>query len=409
MSFRRKSLWDRMFLRGRVWWFHGYDAAGKRYPATTHQTERRTAFEAAKKIESERAVPTDSTQRKAQALTLEGALTELHKHDLRIGAKPKTIEFHNTRSRHLIRVLGRDRLVAPLTRADLNAYTDQRLAEVGGELPQRHTIAMDVRVLITALNVCKENDLYFGDPGKLKPAAFRKSRQYYKRGDRWLERAEYCQALIDATSSDPQTRYDRKLHVLAYLHLGVRRSELFTILPEHVNLSAKTVWIDGTKTDGAARTVTLSDTACTVMALKLKDTKPGQPLFEKWDKVHRDLTTAWKRARKALIASAPDATERERLAVTLPTALTTNDLRRTFCSLMAAAGVPLHHCADLLGHKSLDMVMQVYRKVSPAALHEAVAKLPALQIETVSVAVTTQLPGSHVDAHAARSRRKLSA
>jgi hypothetical protein len=77
--------------------------------------------------------------------------------------------------------------------------------------------------------------------------------------------------------------------VVAYLGLGVRRDELNLIMRDDVNLEARTVQIDGTKTDGAKRVVAVNDTMVEVFRRVLKTTKPGKPLFAKWGKANRDL------------------------------------------------------------------------------------------------------------------------
>lgn len=394
MSFQRTPLANRLYLRGTTWWFWGYDHEGQRYRTSTHQTERKTALEAARQIERERAVPSDRAKVAAQKLTLEAAMIMLIAEDERSRARPKTIEFHRNRSRHLLRLLGRETKAAELTLADVNAFVDKRIEELGNDTPQRHTIQKEIRVLIQALNVAKENGRYIGEPKSLRPKAFRKVSSFYKPGEAWLENAEQCQALLDATSNPKfgKVAVDRKLHIAAYIHVGARRDELLTIAPADVNLTARTVLVDGTKTDGARRTVALSNTAVEIFRRKLERAKPGRPVFEPWGKADRDLKANWKRARAALIARRADAGMHEEAAALdarLPRSLSCNDLRRTFCSLMAADGVPAHHCADLLGHKSLDMVMSVYRRVAPVSLHSAVSHLPELALPPVPAAVTT--------------------
>lgn len=414
MSHQRTPLANRIYLRGRTWWMWGYDYAGKRYRESTHQTERKAALEAARKIEIERAVPADPAQSAASRLTLHDALALLLAEDKRNGAKPKTVEFHRNRGRHLIRVLTADRVVAHgvFALADTNAYTDARLEELGDTVKHRHTIQKEIRVLVQALNVARENGLYFGEPKALRPKAFKKTSAFYKPGESWLEDGEQCQALLDATSNPEfgKVNTDRKLHIAAWIHTGARREELLAILPKDVDLEARLVDIDGTKTDGSRRIVALSDTAVEIFRLKLRAARPGQPLFEAWGKADRDLKANWKRARAALVASRRATgldDEADLLEARLPRSLCCNDLRRTFCSLMAAAGVPAHHCADLLGHKSLDMVMGVYRRVAPASLHSAVAHLPALNL-SVTAAVTTKMRRELLDAQAERAQRKVS-
>lgn len=424
--FKRTPLERRVYLRGSVWWFRGYDANNVLYRESTHQTEKKTAIEVARKIERERAVPSDRAEAARKALTLEAALACLLKHDARVGARENTVTFHRNCGRHLVRVLEPDRLVHQdvFTIADTNDYTDKRLAEGSGSKPERHSIQKEIRVLISALNCAKEMGLYTGDTKKLRPKAFAKQKLFYEPGTDWLENGEQCAALLEHTSDSKygKSKVDRKPHVIAYIHTGVRRDELYLIHPEHVDIDRGVVEVDGTKTDGAKRTVALSTTAREVFRRQLRSARPGRPIFARWGKCNRDLTANWRRARGALIERArkraeeaaaaasgePDYRAAERLDVTLPRRLSFNDLRRTFCSLMAAAGVPAHHCADLLGHKSLDMVMSVYKRVAPVSLQAAVDALPALPIglEVVVDPDAPKLPSRRAR-HAARKTSQL--
>lgn len=389
--YKRAPLEARLYLRGAVWWFWGYDYAGKRYRHSTHQTDRKSALEAARDEERRRAAAPDPAAAKPEAiaLTLADVLRLLREEDLRNNARPNTLTFHRDRGRHLLRVLGQGYLVHSLELADTNRYTDVRLAEGDRTIKERHTIQKEIRTLTQALRVAKENGLYAGDPKALTPKAFRKQSKFYKPGNTWLAKPEYCQALIDETSTGgPQkarVNAERKLDIAAYIHSGVRQQELWLINPEHVHLAKRYIEVDGTKTDGAKRNVAMSDTLHEIFARKMKGAKRGRPLFEPWHKVDRDLKANWLRARARLLAAAADVDTREALDHELPQSLCCNDLRRTFCSLMAAAGVPLHHCADLMGHKSLTMIMEVYRQVSPASLHAAVATLPAFALPVIEL------------------------
>lgn len=386
--YKRSPIERRVFLRGTTWWLWAYDNTGKRYRTSTHQTDRKAALEAARKIERERsASASDQAESQAQACTLRQALSLLLAHDKRVDAKPATIEFHTNRARHLVRVLGADHLIEPntLTRAVINSYIDARLAEGNSTIQERHTIQKEVRVLLQALALAKDEGHYFGDPRMLRPKAFKKARSFYDpSGSAWLEEPEYIDALVAATSAgEGKHQIDRKLDILAFLNLGVRRNELPLIGMKHVRLKERLVEIDGTKTDGSKRILPLNDTMVEVFRRKLKHAMVGDRLFRPWGSGNRDLKANWRRARAKLIDTAKRAGDKSKAAylqATLPHKLTFNDLRRTFCSLMAKAGVPLHHCADLLGHKDLQMVQAVYRKVSPSSLHAAVNQLPATHV-----------------------------
>jgi len=60
-----------------------------------------------------------------------------------------------------------------------------------------------------------------------------------------------------------------------------------------------------------------------------------------------------------------------------------HDLRHSFASRLAMAGVPLHTIAELLGHKTLGMVMR-YAHLAPARLQEAVERLAGNRTDTTT-------------------------
>lgn len=453
---KRNALIDRLYRRGAIWWVWGYDINDVRWRESTHQTERKAAFEAAKAIELRRTIPADRAAQAAQEYTLGEALAELMAEDARANAAAKTVEFHRDRSRHLLRIYGRDRRTADLSITTSNEYMDKRLAEGAS----RHTIQKEFRVLIQALRLAAEHGRYRGKPSDLMPRSLRRQDAFYQPRTTWLETVEYCQALIDHTSDfgpdggnkrgikrqfvlsqDMRTPSDvvveraalagivltrgevqtarrnellrvrregsrarkvcRKLHVAAYIHLGLRDGELYAIFPEHVKLDQRRVWVEGIKTAGAKRWVWLSATAVEIFRRKMEGKPRGLPIFEPWDKVDRDLKLAWRRARRSLIENAKR--RGEDLEAALPLSISCNDLRRTFCSLMASAGVPMQHCAKLMGHTSLDMVMEVYGRLTPESLESAVDALPTLALPTVLVSVQAEVPKSDLDALVERS------
>lgn len=367
---------------GKVWYVRGYDYAGRRYEVTTHQTDRKAALEAARKIARDKSVPpTDQAEdTAARTLTLTEALELLLAHDKRVGAAAKTVKFHLERGRHLVRLLGKNRLATEITLSVVQEYSDTRLAEGAN----RHTIQKEHRVLRQALGIAKRAGKYTGEPKVLTVEGFDKAkglRGYYKPGERWLERPEYVDALVRHTSANPDKyRIDRRDDILVYVYLGIRRREILQIRPEHVNLLKREVWVAGTKTDGAARLLPLNDLLCEVLARRMRDGSPGEPLWTDWGSGNRDLRANWARARKWLIDQEESVGRKELLMATLPNRLTFNDLRRTFCSLMKAAGVPEDTCADLLGHSDVEMVRAVYGRTSMATLHKAVAQLPSIQL-----------------------------
>ena len=384
---KRAPLEKRLRLRGKVWFFWGYDWAGVRYEVTTRQTDRKLAIEAAKRIELERKreplSETDQAAQVARSTTLLEALNLLAAHDKRVGAAKKTIDFHYSRGRHLIRIFGKDRLLSEFHAnglAMVQQYSDQRLSENA----HRHTIQKEHRVLRHALKLAAEIGLYAGDPKALKVEGFSRAkgkRGYYQPGRTWLERPEYVDALLRNTSTNSaKHRIDRVDDILCYVNLGVRRRELLVIKPEHVDLDEGTVWVRGTKTDGAERHLPINERMRGVFARRLREARHGQPLFVDWGSGNRDLRANWGRARAELLAAAESDRERERLDATLPRSLTFNDLRRTFCSQLKNAGVSFEDCAALLGHEDIAMVRTVYGMTAMDGLKRAVARLPEFTV-----------------------------
>jgi integrase len=105
-----------------------------------------------------------------------------------------------------------------------------------------------------------------------------------------------------------------------------------------------------------------------VLKQRAKTTKPSAPLFPAWTNVRRDLAIAC-------------------ASVSIPN-VTPNDLRRTFATWQAEAGVAEIVIATLLGHTSSQMVRKVYAKIGEQSKRDALAKLPRLIDPTVTLSVT---------------------
>jgi len=360
--YKRSPLEKRLRLKKgcKVWQFWAYDYAGKRYEATTHQTDWKAALDSAHNIERERAAGPVAKPVKGPC-TLEGAFALLAGHDVLSNARPNTVRFHNDRKAHLLRLL-------PNTVADINldAYTIARLAEKA----DRHTIQKEHRVLRQALRLAGY------DVSKYKVAGFIASKQFYAPGDVWLEEVAHILALLDEL--DPTRRDD----VLTYVNTGLRRRELLTITRGRVSLKKAELEVDELdritlKTTGAKRVLPLNDTMVALLTRRVQGAVG--PLFTEWHSGNRDINAAWKRARVRLVAKDKDLDE------TLPHRLTFNDLRRTFCSLMRNAGVSFEDCADLLGHEDITMVRQVYGRAAKKTLKAAIAKMPAMDYGTPAI------------------------
>jgi integrase len=317
----------------------------------------------AREIERERAKRPEAVAAPVVVCTLARAFELLQAHDTRVNAKPNTVEFHNDRAKHLLRLLKPETLCT-FTLASILKYTDARLAE-GAD---RHTVQKEHRVLRQALKLAYESGECPSDGTHLKVDGFVKTRHFYQPGDVWLSKVAYITALL------AELPLEHRDEVMIYLNLGLRRREILTITPGRVDLVARVLRIEvlnevTLKNTGAERELPLNDAMVALFTRLLETAKPGAPLFVEWASGNRHLSEAWERARQQFLNDED-----------LPTSLCFNDLRRTFCSLLKNAGVTADDCAELLGHADLKMVRQVYGHTQMSRLAKAVTCLPSMTV-----------------------------
>jgi site-specific recombinase XerD len=353
------------------------------------EREKYAAAEVARKEEARREQrPDNPAADQASGFTLNQARALLEKHDRINNAAPNTVEYHDDRAGHLVRVFGGS---APLAKIDMKAFVDytEKRCDEGGSA---YTIKKEHTVFRQMLGLAKSVGCYFGNPEVFVLPGY--TEDAYEPGDVWLEKVEWVNALIAHTSSNPDKhRIDRRDDMLVILNSGLRRRELLFIRPEHVNLEQRSFLVrdlskrekknvgqraTGLKTKSSMRSVPMTDTLLEVFRRRLRTAQPGRPLFTDWGSGNRDLKANWKRARAWLIEQAPTSRAAAELDAVLPQSLTFNDLRRTCCSLMRNAGVSKDDCAALLGHTDTRMVSLVYAHTADATLHAAIAKLPVM-------------------------------
>ncbi|HEX5657149.1 MAG TPA: site-specific integrase [Polyangiales bacterium] len=173
----------------------------------------------------------------------------------------------------------------------------------------------------------------------------------YKPRDRALSINDY-HALYVALAPE------RREYLQAFCGLGARDSELYRITPVDVEAEKGRVRIPGTKTEAAERWLPPPAELFDILLARSVSTPLGRPLFPRWLNVRRDLEAACKRAGIAKVSP--------------------NDLRRTFATWQAEAGVPEAVTASLMGHTSSAMVRRVYARIGSDAKRDALAKLPPL-------------------------------
>lgn len=330
----------------RFYWCRGRSADGSRWFESTKQTDPVAARLAAREIE--RKYVADPGWKAQQALTVERAVDLVLEFQAKADKAAATIRATTYHGRHLVEHLGADKPLASVTLADTSKYLATRLKEGGS----RHTVAKELRTLTQAMRRAAKLGLYRPerDPSHYVPDELGK---VYEPRDRWLTREEYRALLAAMDPGDGRRHHDRRDYVAAWCNLGLRKSELFDIRPGDYDPARRELRVRGTKTEGADRLVPVNDAAAEVLDRRCQHAAP----FPVWalGNCTRDLAAACKRAGIATV--------------------TPNDLRRTFCSWLAQAGVQERVCAELLGHASTVMVRAVYGHLDRISLASAVAKL----------------------------------
>jgi len=191
--------------------------------------------------------------------------------------------------------------------------------------------------------------------------------------------------MMRVVSHDEQRRYleagNPVLRDVATLiaEAGMRPEEVFTIRQENVHLNQRYLFIPTGKTKFARRNLPLSDAAVEVVKRRLASLK-GPYLFPHRRDPNRPLTTVQK-AHEAALRKA-----------TIHPAFRLYDLRHTYGSRTAMAGVDLPTLKELMGHSHIATTMR-YVHPTPEHKREAVRKLERFNLEQV-FALYEGTPGS---------------
>ncbi len=153
------------------------------------------------------------------------------------------------------------------------------------------------------------------------------------------------------------------------LETGMRPEEVFTIRKENVHLSKRYLFVPIGKTRYARRNVPLTEKVVEILKRRLAKAK-GPYLFPHRHDPNRPLTTLKRAHEKAL----RNAEIKPRFRI--------YDLRHTFGSRTAMAGVDLATLKELMGHSQISMTMR-YVHPTPEHKRQAVQKLEQFNGEQV--------------------------
>lgn len=149
----------------------------------------------------------------------------------------------------------------------------------------------------------------------------------------------------------------RARHAAWIIATGARWAESERAEKRDHDFDAWRVYLRGTKTGAAERTIPIAPPFRALLAFALVEAPSSGEIFGAWSNVNRSLRLACKRA----------SIER----------VSPNDLRRTHSSLLRQAGVPLEDLAPVMGHKGTRMLELVYGRTNLEALGRSLDKVSA--------------------------------
>jgi integrase len=191
-------------------------------------------------------------------------------------------------------------------------------------------------------------------------------------GVKFLPEGPGCMRVV---SHEEQKRYlDKAGHLLRDIatlifETGMRPEEVFTIRKENVHLDRRYLFVPKGKTSFARRNIPLTDTALIVLKRRMRKARHGW-LFPHRRDPHVPMTTIQKAHEDAL----KEAKLKSRFRL--------YDLRHTFGSRSAMAGVDLATLKELMGHSNISITMR-YVHPTPEHKQEAIRKLARFNVEQV--------------------------
>lgn len=284
-------------------------------------------------------------------VTVDEAFSMLAAHKERKSASDATMEKLSLKASHIRSHFGPERNVLTISLSETTAYLDKRRRQGAKD----STIAMELGELRAALRQLKRFGRYPGEPAAIWPEELRRS---FPSRKRWLPFEQY-QALREALSGSAGR--DWSDHLTMYTYTSMRWSELYR--PEARDLDGDQLRIRGTKTATSDRWISLHPDALRVVKERVKRFPEGA-LFPMRAPNMKAEMRAWHSALKRAC---------ERVGIEH---VSTNDLRRTFCSWCFQRGVPMELVVKWMGHASSKMVMRVYAQTSAAQGRREIAKLP---------------------------------
>ena len=298
------------------------DAKGIQQRKSTRSGDERVATQRLRSFELADANPSEHGRQ-----TLEDAVVDYFSGPY-CPKRKVTRESYVNKARNMLDAIGRDLLVRKLTMDVVEEYIEKRLETV-----KHHTVHKDLVIIRGAIRQSRKDGFVTANMEEIVPPF---SANYDPRG-RFLTRQEYS-ALLDALPSR------RKVWLVLACNTGARLSETEGLRWLDIDWQRQRVNIHGTKTKRAERSVPLLPE----LRYWLERTEDRtEYIAGDWSNSCRDLALYCEK-----VGIEP---------------VTSNDLRRTYCSWLYELGASSFEAMKLMGHGSTRMVEQVYGQLSGGA------------------------------------------
>lgn len=329
-------------------WYLPVTVNGKRVIKSTGTSDLKLAVKKVPEIQAATfaeltAAPSSPTGGNAP-WTISKAFEEFLADKVRGNAPENTLKNYRSAKNVLVGTIPAGTKLSALTYEQIAGFVDHQLSKGRKASSIRYVLVL----LVTVLRYAGERGYYQGDPRKLIPKGVMTKPPPRKR---FLSPEEIRRLLDNAQGVHVD-------YIVGYLYTGCRKTELFRICPEHVNLTGDTIEIPGTKTEDAHATIPLHPDLKPVLLRRMEGLQKGTPIFPRLNDIQKCISRA---------------AERAGLEHT-----TCHDLRRTTGSLLASANVSLQIISKVIRHKDIATTARTYAHLIPAASQEAIQKLPSL-------------------------------
>jgi integrase len=345
----------------KVWWYE-FSFAGRRVRESSKSSRKTIAIQAEdnrrkelQKAYAGQGAPEAPAQR---VRTVKSALAAYQK-TYPINHRSKSVAVVNERAPHLEKHLA-NLLMPDLTEDRIKAYMADRKAEGAGN----RTINMELSVLTRAM----------GSKFQILWPKLKRLEENHDVG-RALEPAEE-KAILETAAKNRSRLIYPFLYTLAWT--GMRSDEARTLRWSQVNFEAAEIVVGKAKTEaGKGRRIPMSANLNAVLnqhatwcAAKLGPVQPDWFVFPLSNRIApKDPTKP--------VGSMKTAWETVRTSANVDCRL--HDLRHTFCTKLAEAGVPESTMLDIMGHVSTAMLRR-YSHIRAQARRDAIDALESRQI-----------------------------